>query len=481
MSKRIKTLQRALNRASSYSSWRQIATELDQLSGASRWRADDHSPVLASAALRADIAEIRRLQETNDLPRLAQTLHASIYRHQVDLISPGLYQVALTGTKHIVDEFYACIASALAHFIHTEHPQLGRERKIELLEDARLNLGQPALLLSGGASMGFFHLGVVKAMLDAELLPRVICGSSIGSLIAAGVCTRNDAELSELLTDLESIYRYGIRFLRPDHAWRQRAALDQKQYARCVRENVPDMSFAEAAAHSGRDLCISVSPARVRQKPRLLSARSSPNVLIEQAVVASSAIPAMFPPVTLKQRNARGQSVPYLPAERWVDGTFQGDLPTNRLARLYNVNHAIASQVNPHAIPFMVSRNSRGFAALAADLTMSSARVQLAQSLKVLQSRTRNDTLFHLVEHTRLVAEQNYRGDTCIHPPISPWMYRRMLSNPSVDDLRHYIQMGERATWPKLNLIRNQTRIQRKLDLALKALRQIPAAVKRRA
>jgi predicted acylesterase/phospholipase RssA len=43
------------------------------------------------------------------------------------------------------------------------------------------------------------HVGVVKAFLDAGLLPRVITGTSAGGLVAALVCTRTDDELKLLL------------------------------------------------------------------------------------------------------------------------------------------------------------------------------------------------------------------------------------------------------------------------------------------
>lgn len=73
------------------------------------------------------------------------------------------------------------------------------------------------MCLSGGASFGYCktifypmdllsnahrivdHVGVVKAFLDAGLLPRVITGTSAGGLIAALVCTRTDDELKLLL------------------------------------------------------------------------------------------------------------------------------------------------------------------------------------------------------------------------------------------------------------------------------------------
>ncbi len=45
--------------------------------------------------------------------------------------------------------------------------------------------GRSALLLSGGASMGLQHSGVVKCLLESNLLPRVISGASAGSIVAA--------------------------------------------------------------------------------------------------------------------------------------------------------------------------------------------------------------------------------------------------------------------------------------------------------
>lgn len=320
--------------------------------------------------------------------------------------------------------------------------------------------------------MGFFHLGVAKALQSQNLLPRTLCGASMGALIGGGICSRNDEELDELFTDLESIYRVGIKALKPMQMIQQRLLLDQTQLEKNANVNIGQYTFAEAAARTGRQFCVSVSPSRSRQKPRVLSAQTSPNILLTSAVIASCAIPGVYPPVSLKARDKNGKTVPYLAGERWVDGTFQGDLPMKRLGRLFNINHFIVSQVNPHAVPFLVSRHGRGPLALAADLTLSTARIQIAQSLKVLQGRVINPTLHNFMEHGRLLAEQEYKGDINIHPQINGWMYRRFLSNPSVDDLKHYIVLGERETWPKIAMIRNQTRTQATLAACVKRLEQ---------
>jgi len=42
-----------------------------------------------------------------------------------------------------------------------------------------------AVSLSGGAYLGYYHMGVVKALSKEGLLPRVISGASAGSIMTA--------------------------------------------------------------------------------------------------------------------------------------------------------------------------------------------------------------------------------------------------------------------------------------------------------
>lgn len=50
------------------------------------------------------------------------------------------------------------------------------------------------MLLSGGAVMGMYHIGVMLAMKEAGIKPRIIAGSSAGSIIASCVAVRNPEE-----------------------------------------------------------------------------------------------------------------------------------------------------------------------------------------------------------------------------------------------------------------------------------------------
>ena len=61
-------------------------------------------------------------------------------------------------------------------------------------------------MLSGGGVLGFYHLGVVKTLLEQGLLPRVISGSSAGSLVAGVVGTHAKRELEFFYRQVEAFY-----------------------------------------------------------------------------------------------------------------------------------------------------------------------------------------------------------------------------------------------------------------------------------
>jgi len=119
----------------------------------------------------------------------------------------------------------------------------------------------------------------------------------------------------------------------------------------------------------------------------LLNYLTAPNVLIWSAASASCAIPGVYQPVPLLAKTRDGDFVPWNPSgTSWVDGSVEksvsfsslstvlslslnppysqfkphSDLPIARLSELFNVNHFIVSQVNPHVIPF-IQKTKNGF------------------------------------------------------------------------------------------------------------------------
>ena len=64
-------------------------------------------------------------------------------------------------------------------------------------------------------------------------------------------------------------------------------------------------------------------------------------------------------------------------------------------------------------------------------------------------------------ELERQLERTQYGGDIDIHPRFDPAAYFKVMKNPSEDDLRYFVLEGQRATWPKLAMIRDHTRIAR--------------------
>jgi predicted acylesterase/phospholipase RssA len=62
-------------------------------------------------------------------------------------------------------------------------------------------------MLSGGASFGKFHLGLISALYEQDLLPRIICGASAGSLLGAILC-------SVPYNDVYKVWNYEAMFTR---------------------------------------------------------------------------------------------------------------------------------------------------------------------------------------------------------------------------------------------------------------------------
>jgi NTE family protein len=150
-----------------------------------------------------------------------------------------------------------------------------------------------------------------------------------------------------------------------------------------------------------------------------------------------------------------------MPTERWIDGSVHGDLPLMRMARLHNVNRTIVSQANPHVLPFISHTHKRGAGASVKRAMNSLMHAPLAATLKLTREGPSPGILRPLLEQAHAMASQSYLGDINVQFPFRPLLYRKILSNPSQQDLEMFIRFGEQATWPRMAMIRDQTRISR--------------------
>lgn len=457
-----------MDAATTFDEWCSAATTHDALSGATSWRDEDESVCFDAASLRESMRAMASAREAGDGLRLASVLTADLYRHLNDFSATELYERAFTGTKRIVERYLDECEASLRWLAAWEAPALGFAEKRRRFDTAYKVFGRSALLLSGGATWGFHHLGVVKALFEAGLLPEIISGASTGAMIAAGVCARSDDELRELFAHPRSMRLDGLVPVARAQALRTGAWLDPEKLYEVLLHNCGPWTFAEAFARSGRALNISVSPTRARQKPRLLTHLTAPDVLIARAAVASSALPGLFPPVVLHERGADGRVVDHVPAERWVDGSLHGDLPKQRLSRLHNVNHFIVSQTNPLVLPFVPRK--RGVGAAVAELVGATVRGQGGYAADLARRAGPSGPLGQIADQAYALVHQDFGGDIDIHPRVTWASYRKVVSNPTPDDLDRFIFEGQRAVWPQLAKIRNQTRLARTFRACLEEL-----------
>jgi len=414
----------------------------------------------------------RRLREADDVPALMATVHAGLSRNVGGIGHPALFEHTRVGTKRLIEEYVGELDRCLRLIAETDTPDLPLKARIEFFSGLRKVFGRSALLLSGGATLGMYHLGVIKALYEAKLLPRIFSGSSAGSIVAAIVCTRTDEELPLMFDpaniNMEAIERRGEGTLqrRLTRLWKTGYFFDTRVLQECIRANSGDITFLEAYNRTRRVLNITVSSSTTFELPRLLNYLTAPDVLIWSAVSASCAIPGLYAPVPLMAKTRNGDIVPWNPAgTQWVDGSVEGDLPMARLAEQFNVNHFVVSQVNPHVIPFLQTK------------PVAAGRRTLRRRLQYLVSseiQHRLEQLFELgifpqfvsrfVFMTRSLISQTYTGDITIVPSIGYTEYLKLMTNPVVVEVRANIRKAELATWEKMSIIHMHCRTERTLD-----------------
>jgi TAG lipase/steryl ester hydrolase/phospholipase A2/LPA acyltransferase len=452
-----------LQHAPEYTTWRDIAAELDRLQGNDAWREDDTSDDYDHLLIKERLAQMRALRRRADVRPLVYMLHEGLHGNLGNITNAALYNVARVGTKKLIEDYVEEVARCLDYICAGDFPDFSPDEKYLFFRRTGGVFGRSALMLSGGATLGMFHLGVIKALHENDLLPRVISGSSAGAIIAGMVGVRDDRQLP-LIFDPEGLNLRAFQGVSLAHALRGRAVMDPVQLESCLAQNLGEETFEQAFERTRRIIGVTVSPAEPHQQGRLLNYLTAPNVFLSRGVLASCAVPGVFPPVMLEARDFTGRAVPYMPSKRWVDGTLSSDMPMLRLARLHNVNHYIVSQTNPHIVPFMTDTlPKRGLAPLARELLTSSGRNALALARKHIDPYG----VGRAINKIDNLVRQRYSGDVNVFPKHTPAQLLKMFANPTAAEIRRFITEGERATWPKLERIRIQTRISRTFESCL--------------
>jgi NTE family protein len=464
---RLRACERRMRDAQTYEEWSEAARAHDDASGMTRWKQMDQTYMYDHVAIRTRLDRLRAHRARHDYHGLLFTLNEGIHGNIGGMGKASLHARARFGTKQLVNDYTDEICDALELIAGIGESVIPFSEKLDFFKRASHCYGRTALMLSGGGALGHFHAGVVKSLVEHDILPTIISGSSAGSINAAVIGCSTPEELQRLFEPTHFAVEAAreARFL--DNIIGQRTPqVDVHELEELVARLVPDLTFAEAYERTGISINVSIAPAELQQASRLLNAITSPNVFVRKAVMASCAVPGVFPPVMLSAKNVHGDSQPYLPSLKWIDGSVSDDLPAKRLARLYGVNHYVASQINPVVLPFIRDPGtSDGLANAYSGLLRSIAKESIRAAQKSAQRYSRQLPRFNmLLSMATSIAVQNYTADINIFPGFRYFDPTKLLSHLSEAEILRLIKEGERSTWPKIENIRVCTRISRTLD-----------------
>ena len=463
----LRRLQDDMDVAESYDDWLLAARAHDALTGKAEWRQEEPSELYDHAQIRYRLDRLKKFRKKKDWQGLLYALNEGIHGNMGGMGKSVLYRQAKSGTKVLVEQYIQEIDDALRLLAELPDEIIPTQQKLDFFYRSNVCYGRSALMLSGGGVLGFLHVGVVSELLRHGLLPRVISGSSAGSIVAAALAAYTDEEMAELdlIGLLESGEEEGRGVIR-QFVSLLGSRLTAEDTEQLISATIPDLTFAEAYAKTGRQVSITVAPAEPHQRSRLLNAVSSPNVYLRSAAMASCAIPGVFPAVMLQAKNEKGEAQPYLPARRWVDGSVADDLPAKRLSRLFSTNHYIVSMVNPIARAFLPrDERVRPLRQAATSLGMGIGREVLNFYRGVAKRYGDNWPKFNMMMHSvHALLDQEYSGDINIVPKFRFQNPLNLISQPTEAELRQLVKEGERATYSRIEPIRRCTQISRTLE-----------------
>jgi NTE family protein len=269
-----------------------------------------------------------------------------------------------------------------------------------LSQGKRVNPDRPfTLILSGGGLKGLAHIGVLRALEERGLVPSLVVGSSIGSLIGAAWAA--GVSLDEMEKRARAVRRRDVfQVAHTDVAFRRLMApalYRREPLELLIRSLVGDISFQQLS----RKLLVNTADLHTGMQvmwglPGLLDAQ------VADVVAASCALPGIFPPKLINGR-------------AYVDGAVVENLPV-RVAASLATNPIIAINVAATSV-LRSETETQGFAATyirGLEIVMQTQiegqlRDWKGPPLVLVQPKVEHISMFAF-DHTEELLEAGHRG-----------------------------------------------------------------------
>ena len=472
-------LREALDHATTFSQYEDIAGRLDYEVGNDVWRRNPQSRKYDHRTIAERLTKLRRARtEEHDVQVLAHLIRSGLLRNLANVGDKQLFNRSFLGTKILIQDYIAEVLGSLdflKDLPETGYQSMPLAQKLQLFKDTRHAYGLSALVLQGGASFGLFHIGVIKALWEQGLLPTVISGTAMGALIAAQVCTLNDQELNIALNEdtisLDAFHRRsksGQTLRRIKRFLNEGYLLDISVLGELCQENLGEITFEEAFLKTNRVLNITINSTSRRKIPTLLNYLTAPNVLIWTAALASNSLTGLYEPVDLLCKDQSGTIIPWAPygGILFQRTSEESQTPYARLSELFNVNNFIISQARPYLAPFLSSplhrHSRRGFYLKCIKLIglELSHRIKQLTHVGILPGRFASFVTMNVAA-----------SEITLVPSVDFKDFLALLRNPTYEDIHYWSMKGQRATWPAISLIRVRQLIEVQLNEIYEELR----------
>ncbi|CAI4218349.1 unnamed protein product [Parascedosporium putredinis] len=171
--------------ASGNADWVIAAKELDSFLGRQDWKEENEYAYYDSKTIRRVWDHMRKLRhkaesleksknnetgKAKPVEELRVLAEACIKSNFVGVEGPRLYSQTYYGTKNLVQNYIDESEKTIKFLMNTK--QLPNDERRVLFKHMHANFGRTALCLSGGATFAYYHFGVVRALLDADLCQR---------------------------------------------------------------------------------------------------------------------------------------------------------------------------------------------------------------------------------------------------------------------------------------------------------------------
>ncbi|KAL0146125.1 acyl transferase/acyl hydrolase/lysophospholipase [Mucor lusitanicus] len=475
-----RTLRNKLRASKTYKEWCESADALDNYMHKDEWKKTIPFAYYDYRLLQKVVKHLKIYRQgdtVEDATKLMDVLYVCLKQNFAGIENAKLYSNTYLGTKALIEEYVEEVTRSIEALASNKH--ISNEEKKLAFKLYSKNYGRTAFCLSGGAGFGYYHLGVIRALLDRGLLPSIITGTSAGSLMGAIVCTRTDEELDQILNpDLSSRIRI-CQDSWPTKLYRlvtQGSLFDAEQWCReAMWFCKGSLTFKEAYERTGRIFNVSVIPYDPHSPPKLLNYLTAPDCVVWSAVLASAAIPGILNPVVLMQKKRNSTHlIPYNYGHKFKDGSLSTDIPTLALNTQFNVNYTIVSQVNPHVHVFFYANQGspgrpvthlegRGWrGGFLASTIEQMLKLDMAKWLKVLRSLKLLPNVND--QDWSSVFLQKFDGNVTILPKsdLSDWLYT--IADPDTERLKKLMSIGQIRTWPKISMISNRMRIEASIE-----------------